>query len=249
MRGLITRDQSDILVNTVNCVGVMGAGTAKEFASAFPEILAPYRADCRNGRLQPGSCLLYHLPAHAVTQAQTRQRYWAALATKSHWRHPSQYDWVDSALVQLAHNARSVGARSIALTPPGCRNGGIALDRVQARIERYQGKAIRANKFIGRGSALSSTEAYRIAAGAHANTRTYAASDVVFVSAEGDRRNRMAPDFIELGKAVSAGATFITDGPYDRNRSYNIGEREVADFLIGHGYVETAPGLWVPVTN
>lgn len=113
-------------------------------------------------------------------------------------------------------------------------------------LAKDQAKSDQATKFIGRGSSASSTAAYAKAWGDRANTGTYTADDVVFVSAEGARTGRVAVDTAELGKAVKARATIITDVAADRNRSYNVGEREVAAFLSANGYAETARGRWTP---
>ena len=107
-------------------------------------------------------------------------------------------------------------------------------------------KAARATRFIGRGSPRSSTEAYRRAAGDLANPGTYTAADVVFVSAEGNRSGRLAADWAELARAIAGGATLITDVAADRERPYNVGEREVARYLTDNGYREAEPGLWKP---
>ena len=108
-----------------------------------------------------------------------------------------------------------------------------------------QTKAVQSNKMIGRGSSNSSTQAYADAVGNNANPGVYDKSDIVFISAEGDRSNRIAPDFKEIQKAIDAGVTFITDDQTNRERPYNIGEREVADYLKIHGYVELKGGRWI----
>ena len=110
-------------------------------------------------------------------------------------------------------------------------------------------KADRANKFIGRGSARSSTNQYRKDYGDMANTGYYEPTDVVFISAEGNRQGRLMPDAEELKLAVRAGVTFITDGEYDRQRPYNIGERQIAFFLNKYGYHEVSSGVWKPIMN
>jgi hypothetical protein len=110
-------------------------------------------------------------------------------------------------------------------------------------------KASRANKFIGRGSDQSSTNAYAVAAGNKANTGDYDSSDVVFVSAEGARANRIAPDFDELKRAADKGVKFITDKKADRERTYNVGEREVELFLKYSGYKEESDGVWKKPTE
>jgi hypothetical protein len=121
--------------------------------------------------------------------------------------------------------------------------------RKTAWLAKDQAKARQANLFIGRGSPTSSTNAYREAVGACANIGIYRVTDVVFISAEGARAGRLRPDFAEITKAITAGVTFITDGPADRARSYNLGEREVAAFLMARDYREVAPGRWRPATD
>jgi len=116
---------------------------------------------------------------------------------------------------------------------------------------RYTGKDIikarHATKFIGRGSPRSSTDAYRRAIGPDlANCGTYSCTDIVFVSAEGARPGRLNPDSDELQLAIAARATFITDVPADRQRPYNVGERQVETLLTDAGYIERRPGIWSP---
>ena len=103
-----------------------------------------------------------------------------------------------------------------------------------------------ATKLISRGSGKSSSAAYADAAGAKANTGEYDSSDVVGISVEGARKNRIGPDYDEIQLAIDAGVTFITDNPGDRTRNYNVGEREIAAFLTENGYEETSPGKWSP---
>jgi len=107
-----------------------------------------------------------------------------------------------------------------------------------------QAKSDQATKFIGRGSANSSTAAYAQAWGDKANSGEYAAEDKVFVSVEGNRTGRMGVNRAELQRAIDAGATIITDDKANRSRPYNVGEREVAAFLAEKGYTETKPGIW-----
>lgn len=110
-----------------------------------------------------------------------------------------------------------------------------------------QMKADISNKFIGRGSAASSTNQYAKDFKDMANTGHYVSSDVVFISAEGNRTGRLLPDVTEIVKACEAGATLVTDSPYHRNRQYNVGERFVADLLIKQGceeFIHTNYSTW-----
>lgn len=102
-----------------------------------------------------------------------------------------------------------------------------------------QMKADISNKFIGRGSAASSTNQYAKDYKDLANTGDYLSTDVVFISAEGDRRGRLCPDVPEIVRACEAGATLVTDNPSNRNRQYNVGERCVAELLIRQGCEES----------
>ena len=102
-----------------------------------------------------------------------------------------------------------------------------------------QKKANHANKFIGVGSPASSTNQYRKDYGNMANCGVYDKDeDIVFISAEGKRRGRLDPDFNEISLAIKAKVTLLTDNPYNRNRPYNIGERQVARYLEANGYEE-----------
>lgn len=122
----------------------------------------------------------------------------------------------------------------------------VILPRTSPYTAKDQAKSDRATCFIGRGSPRSSTAAYAKAWGDKANKGSYTCEDVVFVSAEGARRDRLEPDYDELHKALSAAARVITDDPANRNRPYNVGEREVERYLLANGYKEKSPGFWAP---
>ncbi|WP_052763950.1 macro domain-containing protein [Microvirga massiliensis] len=116
----IVESSADLLVNTVNCVGVAGKGVALAFKQAFPWIMEPYQAACRTRVMRPGTVSIFPLKRDG-----DRQILWAAFATKDHWRDPSRLEWVKQGLGELARYARARGVRSIALPPPGCGNGGL----------------------------------------------------------------------------------------------------------------------------
>lgn len=126
----IVDDDADVLICTVNCVGVMGKGVALAFAKKWPEIVPEYKEDCRRGDIRPGYCHLYPL---------LKGRWWAAFATKNHWRNPSRIEWVVDGLDRLACHARMAGARSIAIPPPGCGNGGLDWREVEPIVLRHLG--------------------------------------------------------------------------------------------------------------
>lgn len=113
-------------------------------------------------------------------------------------------------------------------------------------------KSLNANKFIGDGgyksSAMSATLAYKQIwekSGKPTNSDSYLSSDVVFVSVNGKFDNRVPLNYDLIDKAIEAGANFLTDSTYRRiphgkneKNTYNIGEVELANYLISKGYVE-----------
>ena len=87
------------------------------------------------------------------------------------------------------------------------------------------------------------------------NLRTlHTAADVIFVSAEGARASRFNPiaheqprgAYRNINLAIDARASFVIDRPADRNRAYNVGERQIAAYLTHRNYQETTPGLFTP---
>jgi hypothetical protein len=146
-----------------------------------------------------------------------------------------------TSIEEPARNPRALGPKKHATVPER-----VILPKTGMFTTKDQGKSDKANLFIGRGSEGSSTAKYAQAWGDRANAGVYQRGDVVFVSANGVRPGRLLPDFVEIGKAEKAGVTFITDNLPNRQREFNVGEREVAQFLRKHGYTETAPGEWKP---
>ena len=55
--GDILGEDVEALVNTVNCVGVMGRGIALQFKKAFPENFDAYAAACERREVQPLSLI------------------------------------------------------------------------------------------------------------------------------------------------------------------------------------------------
>ena len=57
--GDIFKSKALTLVNTVNCVGIMGKGIALEFRRRYPNMFKEYQSICEKGELQPGQILPY----------------------------------------------------------------------------------------------------------------------------------------------------------------------------------------------
>ncbi len=125
---IVTAD-AEALVNTVNCVGVMGRGIALQFRKAFPENFAAYKVVCDRGELHPGQLFVY------VQNQLTNPRYIINFATKDHWKGKSRLNYIDSGLKALVQEVQQRGIHSIAIPPLGCGLGGLSWSDVRPRIE------------------------------------------------------------------------------------------------------------------
>ena len=57
--GDILKSEKQTLVNTVNCVGVMGKGIAEEFKKQFPEMFKDYVKRCEQNKVKIGQPYIY----------------------------------------------------------------------------------------------------------------------------------------------------------------------------------------------
>lgn len=128
--GDILREDADALVNTVNCVGVMGRGVALQFKKAFPQNFEAYAAACKNNEVQPGKMFVFE------TGQLTAPRYIINFPTKRHWRGKSQLEDIEAGLQDLVARIRQYDIRSVALPPLGSGLGGLEWPEVKARIEQ-----------------------------------------------------------------------------------------------------------------
>lgn len=127
--GDILRCEAEALVNTVNCVGVMGRGIALQFKNEFPGNFKAYAAACKRGELQPGRMFVVE------TGALTPPRTIINFPTKRHWRGKSRMEDIESGLVALVATIRERGIRSIAIPPLGSGLGGLDWAQVRPRVE------------------------------------------------------------------------------------------------------------------
>lgn len=128
--GDILMCEADALVNTVNCVGVMGRGVALQFKNAYPANFKAYEAACKREAVQPGRMFVFE------TQQLTQPRFIINFPTKRHWRGKSRIEDIDAGLADLVDVIRDKGIRSIAIPPLGSGLGGLDWDDVRPRIER-----------------------------------------------------------------------------------------------------------------
>jgi len=127
--GDILRDESEAIINTVNCVGVMGRGIALQFKNMWPENFKAYEAACKRQEVQPGRMFVFD------TNQLTLPRYIINFPTKRHWRGKSRLQDIDSGLSALVAEIRTRGISSIAIPPLGSGLGGLDWTDVRPRIE------------------------------------------------------------------------------------------------------------------
>jgi O-acetyl-ADP-ribose deacetylase (regulator of RNase III) len=127
--GDILRADAEALVNTVNCVGIMGRGVALQFKTAFPENFKAYEAACSREEVRPGRMFVF------TTGHLTNPKYIINFPTKRHWRGKSRIEDIDAGLRALVEEIRQRGIRSIALPPLGSGLGGLNWRAVRPRIE------------------------------------------------------------------------------------------------------------------
>ncbi len=127
--GDILKEDVEAIVNTVNCVGVMGRGIALQFKNAFPDNFKSYAAACKRKEVQPGTMFVFE------TGRLTNPRYVINFPTKRHWRGKSRMEDIETGLVALAEEIRSRKIRTIAIPPLGSGLGGLEWSAVRARIE------------------------------------------------------------------------------------------------------------------
>lgn len=128
--GDILHVDAEALVNTVNCVGVMGRGIALQFRKAFPRNFQVYEAACERGEVRPGNMLVYR------NEAFTGPRYIINFPTKRHWKGDSRLEDIEAGLVDLIRVVKELGIKTIAVPPLGCGLGGLKWSQVRPQIVR-----------------------------------------------------------------------------------------------------------------
>lgn len=127
--GNILAEDADALVNTVNCVGVMGRGIALQFKNAFPDNFKAYADACKRHEVEPGRMFVFK------TGQLTNPRYIINFPTKRHWRGKSRVEDIDAGLKALREVIRESDFLSIAIPPLGSGLGGLDWSHVRSRIE------------------------------------------------------------------------------------------------------------------
>ena len=127
--GDVLSAQAEALVNTVNCVGVMGRGVALQFKKAYPDNFKAYAKACQLGEVQPGRMFIFE------TKRLDYPKYIINFPTKRHWRSKARLADIESGLAALLKELRERRIQSVALPPLGSGLGGLNWSEVRLRIE------------------------------------------------------------------------------------------------------------------
>lgn len=118
---------AEVLVNPVNCIGVMGAGLAKEFAWRYPAMLKEYKAACTAKRLKIGTIHTWSDGKVCVIN----------LPTKIKWTERAEYSHVETGMKELVKFLLKSDYRKVAIPRLGCGLGKLDWGTVKAIVLRH----------------------------------------------------------------------------------------------------------------
>ncbi len=126
--GDILQENAEAIVNTVNCVGIMGRGIALQFKNTFPDNFKAYVTACKHAEVQPGHMFVYE------TTYPGTPRYIINFPTKRHWKDKSRIEDIEAGLKSLATVISKYNIHSIAIPPLGSGLGGLKWAQIKPLI-------------------------------------------------------------------------------------------------------------------
>jgi O-acetyl-ADP-ribose deacetylase (regulator of RNase III)/uncharacterized protein YwgA len=126
--GDLFASKAQTLVNTVNCVGIMGKGVALEFKKRFPAMYGDYVRKCKQDEVKLGRPYFFKsiVEPHVLN-----------FPTKDHWRSVSRLDDIVRGLEYLQRHYKEWGITSLAVPPLGCGQGQLEWSVVGPTLYRY----------------------------------------------------------------------------------------------------------------
>ncbi len=125
--GNIFTSKCQTIVNTINCVGVMGAGIALECRLRYPAMYEQYSSLCKDGKISIGTLWIYKAP----------ERWILNFPTKQHWKYPTKEEYLHAGLRKFMDTYEARGVESIAFPVLGAQNGGLEGARSIEIMESY----------------------------------------------------------------------------------------------------------------
>ncbi|WP_413505721.1 macro domain-containing protein [Photobacterium phosphoreum] len=125
---------ADIRINTVNCVGVMGAGVALAFKNRYPEMFKEYVKQCKANQITPGNPSVWKEGDMFSKGIEIIN-----FPTKDNWRNPSEYEYIERGLIWLSAYLKDRDGLIVTLPALGCGHGGLDWEKVKSLIIKYLG--------------------------------------------------------------------------------------------------------------
>ena len=125
--GNIFTSKCQTIVNTVNCVGVMGAGIAYECRLRYPQMYEKYNELCKDRMINIGTLWIY----------KSEDKWVLNFPTKFHWKYESKPEYLEKGLQKFLDTYKEKGITSIAFPLLGASNGGIPEDVSISIMKRY----------------------------------------------------------------------------------------------------------------
>jgi len=132
IKGDMLESNAEALVNTVNTVGVMGKGIALQFKNQFPKNFKLYAQACKEKIVKAGSLFVSE-----DTSLLGGKKKIVNFPTKTEWRKPSEYSYIEKGLIELSKYIQDNHIESIAIPPLGTGNGGLDWNKVKLLIEKH----------------------------------------------------------------------------------------------------------------
>jgi len=126
--GNILDSKAQTLINTVNCVGIMGKGIALEFKKQFPDMYKDYVKRCKVGEVKLGQPYLY---------GRLILPWIINFPTKDHWRVVARLEDIERGMRYLISHYKEWGITSLAVPPLGCGEGQLEWRIVGPTMYRY----------------------------------------------------------------------------------------------------------------
>lgn len=128
--GNIFTTKSQTIVNTINCVGVMGAGIAYEFRLRYPDMFSKYKSFCSAKKIDIGTLWMYKI----------EDKFILNFPTKHDWKFPSKEEYLKKGLQKFVDTYKQRGIISIAFPLLGADRGGIDKDKSLSIMKSYLSK-------------------------------------------------------------------------------------------------------------
>lgn len=129
VRGNIFNTKAQTVVNTVNCVGVMGKGIALVYKLRYPNMFELYQSLCKQKLITIGKLWLY--------KGEVDAPWVLNFPTKFHWKYPSKLEYIEKGLKKFVETYQEHGITSVAFPMLGTYNGGLGKTEVMALMIKY----------------------------------------------------------------------------------------------------------------